>query len=136
MAKRIKKISPDQFTDETSLVLEVVAENVAREAASLVRKAARQSREDYSFYDFMRPRSGIFRDQYDPVNYLVNYALTVYANNASFRKKLQRESGREVLYAYMRHWISAEILKRTKSLILRAYLTELTSFANGEPFEE
>lgn len=134
MPRNIKKISPDKFTDETSLVPEVVAEEVTREAAALVRKAA-HPHGDYSFYDFMRPKSGIFRDQYDPVNYLVNYALTVYANNSSFRKKLRQESGREVLYAYMRHWISAEILKRTKSSLLRAYLTELTNFANGEPFE-
>lgn len=132
--KHKKTISAEQFTTETSILPDVAAETVVQEAAELVHKAVHQSHADYSFYDFMRPQTGIFRDQDEPVRYLVDHALAIYTNNPDFKRKLRQDSGRDYLYSYMRHWISAEILSRTKSSLLRAYFSELTSFANGEEY--
>ena len=50
--------------------------------------------------------------------WLAGYAEAVYANNERFRKKVQSNAdhgnaGRDYLYAFMCHWLSSEILKRT-----------------------
>ena len=125
----------DKFVGETSIVPEAVAERITREAGSLVRKHAGHARADVSFYDFLRPGTGIFRDQDEPTSFLVEHAVSVYSHNKQFRKKLQGDLGLGYLESYMRHWLSSEIMKRTKSPLVRAWLVELTRFANGEPFE-
>jgi len=110
MAKKVRKISAEKFSDETSILPHVVAENVVREASALIAKMNRSSHFEYPFYDTLTPRSGIFRDQEEPVKYLANHALTIYAHNPDFRRQLRKNSGRDYLYSYMRHWISAETL--------------------------
>jgi hypothetical protein len=134
MNKKPKKISDEQFVAETYILPDVLAENVVREAAALVAKMVRQSHVDLSFYDTMSPGTGIFRGQDEPVQHLVSRALASYADDPAFKKKLRQDSGGDHLEAYMHHWLSAEMLSRTKSSLLRAYLTELTEFANGEHF--
>lgn len=53
----------------------------------------------------------------DLTEWLSGYATAVYANNPKFRKAINSEAnhgnaGRDTLYAYMRHWLSSEILNR------------------------
>ena len=55
--------------------------------------------------------------QPDLVGWMTGYAEAVYANNPHFRKKIQSNAnkgnaGRDWLYSFMQHWLSAEILRR------------------------
>jgi len=129
-----KKITADQFADETSIVPDVVAKRIVAEAAALVRRHSLRAHHEVSFYDTFQSGSGIFRNQEDPVVFLVDHTLAVYSNNARLKKQLRGDLGLGYLESYMRHWISAEMIKRTRSPLVRAWLTELNQFANGEPF--
>ena len=60
---------------------------------------------------------------------LADRADRIYAANASFRQKLRRESGRETLYAFMRHWSSAEMHRNHPSV----YRQLPDSFKVGHP---
>ena len=136
-----KTITPEKFMDETSIVPKMVAEKVVAEAATLLRKYASRARADVSFYDTLHPNTGIFRNQEEPVSFLVDHTLSVYANNKKFKREVRGDFHEatwrtlDVLESYMRHWISAEMIRRTRSSLVRAWLTELTQFANGESFE-
>ena len=60
------------------------------------------------------------------MGWMTGYAAAVYANNPKFRKKIQSNAnqciydhlgdggnaGRDWLYSFMQHWLSAEILRR------------------------
>lgn len=55
----------------------------------------------------------------DLSEWLVGYAEAIHDNNKSFRKKIASNAnhgnaGRDHLYAFMRHWLSSEILRRSK----------------------
>lgn len=85
------------------------------------------------FYDVFN-QVGLFRDQDEPTSFLVEHALGVYSHDKQFRKKLRGDLGLGYLESYMRHWLSSEIMKRKKSPLVRAWLVDVTRFANGEPF--
>ena len=53
------------------------------------------------------------------IEYLVNYAAEVTAANARFRRILKSTSGRDFLYAFMRHWLAAE-LRRTQPILYQS----------------
>lgn len=50
--------------------------------------------------------------------YLTNHAAEVTAANTRFRKILKSTQGRDFLYAFMRHWLAAE-LRRTQPTLYR-----------------
>lgn len=55
--------------------------------------------------------------QHDLIGWMTGYAEAVYANNPHFRKKIRSNAnggnaGRDWLYSFMQHWLSAEILRR------------------------
>jgi hypothetical protein len=78
---------------DTPIVPFIVAECVAYEAARLTKTDS-----PLAFVQFLAER-----------------AESIYAANPQFRKLINArgDSGRDTLYMFMRHWISAE-LKRTK----------------------
>ena len=96
--KKPKASPPRSIQDDTGIIPEAVAESVVSEANTLL---------DWNIEEDVR--SDIF-------GYLAGYAEAVYANNAGFRKKIKSEAdggnaGRDCLYSYMRHWLSAELLR-------------------------
>lgn len=52
-----------------------------------------------------------------------------FETNARFRRRIQGRSGRDALYAFMRHWTAARLRQTTPALFRRLP----ASFANGEP---
>jgi hypothetical protein len=84
--------------EATSILSYAVAESVVSEASYLLK------------LDLPR----------DLAEWLVGYAEAIYANSKNFRKKINSNAnhgnaGRDYLYAFMKHWLSSEILKRSKS---------------------
>lgn len=73
------------FEDATGLMPEIVADCVLRE---------------------------IGRDDREAATRLANKARATYAANKRFNEKLRGAGGREHLYSFMRHWLSADILRR------------------------
>lgn len=59
--------------------------------------------------------------------YLENRAEEVYANNREWRRRINASGnkGRDTLYAFMRHWLAAELPRRMPGVRLPE------SFANG-----
>jgi hypothetical protein len=52
--------------------------------------------------------------------YLVGHADAIYEANAKFRREIQSEAdhgnrGRDILFAYMQHWVSSKILRDTEN---------------------
>lgn len=136
----LKKITAGKFADETSIIPDMVAERIVAEAAALIRKHSLRAHSDVCFYDTLQPNTGIFRDQEEPVSFLVDHALSTYSNNKRFKRQVRGTfheatwMGLGYLESYMRHWLSAEIIRRNHSPLVRAWLVEITKFANGEPF--
>ena len=64
------------------------------------------------------------------VDKLADHADAIYARNESFRKKIRGrgDTGRDYLYAFMRHWLSSE-LKKTRPHVFEQLPQ---SFMNGE----
>ena len=88
----------NSIAEDTGIIPEAAAEGVVAEANYLLK---------------VRIEEDIRSDIY---GYLIGYAEAVYANNPRFRKKIKSEAnggnaGRDALYSYMRHWLSAELLK-------------------------
>lgn len=65
---------------------------------------------------------------------LVKKAEEVYASNASFQKKLRAKgnAGRDWLYAFMQHWLAAEIKRRLPDIFAQL-IKDLPNYANGQP---
>jgi hypothetical protein len=96
--KKPSTSSARSIQEDTSIIPEAVAESVVCEANALL---------DWNIEEDIRS---------DIIGYLSGYAEAVYANNSGFRKKIRSEAdngnaGRDCLCAYMRHWLSAELLK-------------------------
>lgn len=98
--KKIKSIAED-----TPLVPHIVADIVAGEAETLVRREVLRG---------LR-------------NHLVGKAESTYLKNTSWRKKIRGRNGREYLYSFMRHWAAAWMLNNG---IRRGEIP--TNFANGQ----
>jgi hypothetical protein len=77
--------------DATALLPEVVADAVIGEVESYV------------------GGDGSLRQYADELG---DRARAIYGANADFAKKLRRESGRETLYSFMRHWLAALLKKK------------------------
>lgn len=73
--------------ETTDLIPEVIADNIAAEARSFTRAVPADA----------------------PI-FLAARARRHWANNPHFRLKLCRPDGREILYAFMRHWLAAHML--------------------------
>jgi len=84
--------------DATALIPEVVADAVIGEVESYV------------------GGDGSLRQYADE---LADRARAIYGANADFAKKLRRESGRETLYSFMRHWL-ASLLKKKRPEVYAA----------------
>lgn len=56
-------------------------------------------------------------------------AETHFESNARFRRRIKGRNGRDVLYAFMRHWTAARLRRAAPSIYRRLP----PSFANGEP---
>jgi hypothetical protein len=80
---------------DTPIVLSAMAESVCQEAAVLL---------------------GMELDLGHYVDYLVKYANAVYEHNEDFRSKVKGKGnkGRDYLWSFMQHWLTAEILKNTR----------------------
>lgn len=89
----------EQFEDTTGLLPGLIADAVARELAELLKK----------------------EQPADLADYLTARTLAIATANRRFFKRLKAASGRDVLYAYARHWASAELARRFG----RAYLAPL-----------
>ncbi len=65
---------------------------------------------------------------------LSTQAALIYANSDSFRRKLRRpgERGRNLLYLFMRHWLSARLHSERPNLFARLP----SSYAVGKPLPE
>lgn len=74
--------------NETCLIPEVIADNVARQ------------------YEETRERQEKLQA------HLLEKAETVYSANARFARKIRGERGRDLLYAFMAHWAKAHIKRR------------------------
>ena len=68
-------------------------------------------------------------DQPRLIAYLVQHAEEIAAANERFRRKLRGKLGREWLYAFMRHWLAAE-LKRTQPAVFNRLPPR---YAMGDP---
>jgi hypothetical protein len=77
--------------DATALIPEVVADAVIGEVESYV------------------GGDGSLRQYADE---LADRARAIYGANAEFAKKLRRESGRDTLYMFMRHWLASLLKKK------------------------
>jgi hypothetical protein len=85
---------------DTGIMPDMVAESVVEKAAVLL--DAGFSERDVGYY----------------AGRLVEQAETLYLNNPDFRKKIRSErdggnAGRDSLYAFMQHWLSARLLKES-----------------------
>lgn len=67
------------------------------------------------------------------VTYLTDRANTIYTRNKSFRKTIRARGnrGRDTLASFMRHWLSAFLVRQSPSF--RNLIPE--SFATGEPIQ-
>jgi hypothetical protein len=72
---------------ETYLTPYIIAENVCREARHLTRSDVPMGYETW----------------------LVRRARQLYAVNCGFNRRLRADSGRDCLYAFLRHWITARL---------------------------
>jgi hypothetical protein len=104
MPSRKKSVisSSHSIEEDTSISPDAVAGRVVEEANFLLKRNIEEE---------------VRADLY---GYLIGYAEAVYANNPGFRKKIKSEAnggdaGRDCLYSYMRHWLSAELLKACHS---------------------
>lgn len=75
----------------------------------------------------------------DLMGWLTGYATAVYANNPHFRKKIQSNAnkgnaGRDWLYSFMQHWLSAEILRicNLDDLPQIKHILESSGFSKGK----
>jgi len=84
--------------DATALIPEVVADAVIGEVESYV------------------GGDGSLRQYADE---LADRARAIYGANADFAKKLRRESGRETLYSFMRHWLASLLKKKRPDVFAR-----------------
>lgn len=69
-----------------------------------------------------------FGDHEKLADYLTTKMNHLFQVNETFRKKIRGNSGREYLYCFMRHWLSAELYKRPG---MREKIP--AHFANGLP---
>ena len=92
---------------DTSLLPQVIADSVCLEVATYL-----QSKNLMSYTE-----------------QLVGRAKNTYAVNERWRRQLQRQNGRDVLYSFMRHWLAA-LLKKEQP---RLFAELPASFTNGEP---
>lgn len=95
-----------KIEDDTLLLPHVIADCVCREAAHFAK-----SEVPMTFADGLAAR-----------------AETVYANHPAWRRKLRRSDGRDVLAAFMRHWLAAA-LRAQQPAVFRALPQR---FANGQ----
>ena len=67
---------------------------------------------------------------------LVKKAEAVYTSNGSFQKKLRAKgnAGRDWLYAFMQHWLAAELKKRLPDIFAQL-IKDLPGYANGQPMK-
>ena len=97
MMKTPKKIN---FEDETSIIPEVVAESVFEEL------------EHWLGAELPKPW----------IDELALRARTIYSHNPRFRARIRRSSGpfgcagRDTLFAFMRHWLGALLMKQDYNL--------------------
>jgi hypothetical protein len=117
----LPEVKHHDIADETDILPEIVAESVVDSVTTYLYYAGGKTAEAEQF-NAERERL---------VEGLVGYAERVYDHNESFRKKLRSRGnrGRDTLYSFMRHWLSAEI-KIGMPNIARLIPA---SFANGEP---
>lgn len=94
---------------DTCLIPEIIADSIVREGAALL--PALQSDE------------ALVREVADG---LASKAYAIYTKNKSFARNLRKNDGRDVLYSFMRHWLSAVALQRW-NIRMPAH------FANGLP---
>jgi hypothetical protein len=97
-----------RLEDDTPLLSDVVADTVVMEV------------ETYTGAELVN------RDSY--VRALVKRQADTYAVNPDWRRKMKRRDGREILYSFMRHWLSGELKDRAPSVYR---LIEHTPFSNG-----
>jgi hypothetical protein len=125
--KKPRILLPRSIQDDTGIVPEAVIEKVVNEVNVLL-----NTNNEEDLYGLCASR------QSDLYGYLMGYAEAVYANNPRFRKKIRSEAhggnaGRDYLYSFMRHWLSAEILKScpTDDVSRIRRILESSGFAMG-----
>lgn len=104
------------ISDDTPICTEIVAETVVNELLCGEIKTVMTEKEYVDAY-----------------KHLVEHAETIYQHNADFRKKIKGKGnrGRDYLYSFMRHWLSAWVAKNIPKLF--AEIPD--SFKNGIPME-
>ena len=93
--------------EDTPILPHVVAESVLEEVQLYLHR--RQLGEE---------ASRILHDEDRLVDYLTDYAQTVYKHSKDVQKKIRAKGnlGRDWLYTFMRHWLSAELKKAHPSV--------------------
>lgn len=115
--KSIKASHAHSIEEDTSIIPEIVAEQVIQEANHLL-------------------NTDLLEDvDSDLIGYLAGYANATYANSKDFHKKINSNAdrgnaGRDWLYAFMKHWLSSEILRRNPDPQIRHILTG-SGFSTG-----
>lgn len=104
MQTKRNQVKRGLIQDDTALLPYVVADNVIREAVAHCSIAGTRELADK----------------------LANDADRIYQRNDHFAKRMRGKDGREYLYAFMRHWLSADLGKRG--------ITVPAHFANGLPW--
>jgi len=92
-----------RMEDEAGLIPEIIAETVIEEVVGHIDRQGLPAEAERVWNDLESLATG-----------LVNYANSIYANNAGFRKKLKARGnkGRDTLYAFMRHWLASDLRKK------------------------
>lgn len=83
----IKVVTMSKIEKQTDILVGVVAQSVCLEACQHI-----GSEKPYEYIDF-----------------LANKAESCYNKRENFRKKINGRNGRDWMYSFMRHWISAKI---------------------------
>ena len=110
-----KKPKGHRIEDDTPILPYMVADNVIDEVGNCV------------------PLDMSPAEQRALADKLADRADTVYASNETFRRKIRGRgnTGRDTLYAFMRHWLASE-LKKTRP---RVFAKLPSSFMNGEQLD-
>jgi hypothetical protein len=121
---RTPRRKTETIEDATPLIPSIVADGVIQEVQTMAAGVGGETGAAIvSQLDDEEGRRSILVD-------LVRKADECFAGSPSFRKKIEGANGREVLYAFMRHWVSSHFMQ-TMGSQSRAVLTE--DYANGNP---
>ena len=106
-----------KIEDDTSIVSIIVADVIVNEVGTFIAKKHKEMTDEY------------YKKENEMIAFLTKYQEGIYQNNSQWRKDMQSKGvrGRDMLYCFMRHWLSSWLLNNMKSI----YRTLPDSFKMG-----